>query len=238
MAALLNFWSSPNKQNGTSADTRGTKRKAKADPYEPMEEEPVVADSEEWMNGTDDEDDIIPARKTPTSQRTARSRLSSATPGSSTRPRVSVTGKRPRGRPSLKSQQGDTSDVAVPSRIDAEANSVRAKAPNTKPMQPDSLVPEAPMGGLELLGNNTANASAASVPVPEPKTTVDETAPKDKGKSKQTETMSTEQAGGEEAEVEQKEENDVEEGEGEGEDAREEHEIEKLLKHRMTPHGN
>lgn len=205
MAALLNFWNSPNKQNGTSADPRGTKRKAKADPYEPMEE--------------DDEDDIIPARKTPTSQRTARSRLSSTTPGSSTRPRISVTGKRPRGRPSLKSQQGDASSVAVASQIHAEVNTAGAKAPETKPMQLDSLVPEAPMGGL------------ATVPQPE---TVNEPTPKNKGKAKQIEAMATEQARGKEAEVEVEEKEEENEEEEEGEDVREEHEIAKLLKHRMT----
>ncbi|KAI0469166.1 hypothetical protein F4859DRAFT_150928 [Xylaria cf. heliscus] len=221
MAALLNFWTSPSKSgresvNGTTP--RGTKRKAKRDPYDDM----------------DDDDDVIPARKTPASQRTARSRLSSAsaTPASSSKPRLSLTGKRRPGRPSLKSQQGDASDTAATSRAATKPSSTRAKAADAADaagVPPDSLVPEAPMGGLELLGNNAADAAASSATTPDGETDPEPT-PQDtgkgkgrgkgkgKGKGKQNEPASTQQAQGGAAE----------------EDAREEHEVEKLLKHRMA----
>ncbi|KAI0532732.1 hypothetical protein GGR58DRAFT_507106 [Xylaria digitata] len=234
MAALLNFWSSPTKSrrasmNGTPSDTKGTKRKAKTDPYEDMGEGQYGVDEEE----------VIPARKTPTSQRTAaRSRPLSATPGSSSRPpRSSLpsSGKRRPGRPSLKSQQGDTSDMAAASKTSAESNLARAKAPDAVRAQPDSLVPEAPMGGLELLGNNTTGAPAPSAPKPRAKT-VDGPPPQDKGKVKQPVARSTQQTRGEMEGREKQEENGEQERQEEEreEDTREEHEIAKLLDHRMT----
>lgn len=85
----------------------------------------------------------------------------------------------------------------------------------------------------ELLGNNAANAPAAPATVPQPET-VNEPTPKNKGKAKQIEAMATEQARGKEAEVEVEEKEEENEEEEEGEDVREEHEIAKLLKHRMT----
>ncbi|KAI0454167.1 hypothetical protein F5B21DRAFT_258937 [Xylaria acuta] len=214
MAALLNFWNSPSKQdresvNGTGPTPRGTKRKAKRDPYDDM----------------DDDDDVIPARKTPTSQRTARSRLSSApaTPGSSSKPRLSLPGKRRPGRPSLKSQQGDALDTAATSRAATGPSVARPKTADAAGALSDSLVPEAPMGGLELLGNNAADASTSSAPKPEAETVPEPPAQdagkgKGKGKGKQNEITSTQQP---QAEVPE-------------EDAREEHEIERLLKHRMA----
>ncbi|KAI1421141.1 hypothetical protein F5Y12DRAFT_790426 [Xylaria sp. FL1777] len=214
MAALLNFWNSPNKPskkgsvNGTASDARGTKRKAKADPYEDMD---------------DDDDDIIPARKTPTSQRTARSRLSSATPGSSTRPRPSLpgSGKRRPGRPSLKSQQGGASDTAAAtSKVTTKSDLGRAKASIAARLPPDALVPEAPMGDKELLGNNATSAPASSAPKPEGETA---NGPPPQEKAKPTETRSAQHPRG----AEQKEG-------GEEEDKREEHEIAKLIKHRMA----
>lgn len=51
-------------------------------------------DEDDDEDDDDDDDDVIPARKTPVSQRTTRSRLSSTTPGSSTRPRLSLAGRR------------------------------------------------------------------------------------------------------------------------------------------------
>ncbi|KAI0858433.1 hypothetical protein F4860DRAFT_526931 [Xylaria cubensis] len=219
MAALLNFWSSPSKQdkesvNGTGPTPRGTKRKAKRDPYDDM----------------DDDDDVIPARKTPTSQRTARSRLSSAsaTPASTSKPRTSLTAKRRPGRPSLKSQQADTPDTPASSRAATGPSPARAKATDAAAAaaaSSDSLVPEAPMGGLELLGNNAANAPASSAPKPEPET-VQEPPVQDtkrgrgrgKGKEKLTETVS---APDKQVPVPE-------------EDTREEAEIKRLLKHRMA----
>ncbi|KAI0441593.1 hypothetical protein F4803DRAFT_522724 [Xylaria telfairii] len=218
MAALLNFWNnSPTKQsgresvNGTSPNPRGSKRKAKRDPYDDM----------------DEDDDVIPSRQTISPQHTARSRLSSgsATPGSSNKPRLSLLGKRRSGRPSLKSQQGDAPDTAATPRAATGANVARTKAADTAGAPSDSLVPEAPMGGLELLGNNAADAPASSAPKPDAEIAT-ETPPqaqdtgkgKGKGKAKQNETISTQQAQGEETE----------------EDAREEHEIDKLLMHRMA----
>ncbi|TRX88987.1 hypothetical protein FHL15_010109 [Xylaria flabelliformis] len=216
MAALLNFWSSPSKQdkesvNGTGPTPRGTKRKAKRDPYDDM----------------DDDDDVIPARKTPTSQRTARSRLSSAsaTPASTSKPRTSLTAKRRPGRPSLKSQQGDTPDTPASSRAATGPSPARAKATDAAAASSDSLVPEAPMGGLELLGNNAANAPASSAPKPEPETVQEPPVQntgrgrgRGKGKEKLTETVS---APDKQVPVPE-------------EDTREEHEIERLLKHRMA----
>ncbi|KAI0811873.1 hypothetical protein GGR55DRAFT_91807 [Xylaria sp. FL0064] len=216
MAALLNFWNSPSKRGSvidTASDARGMKRKAKVDPYEDMD---------------DDDDDIIPARKTPTSQRTARSRLSSApaTPGSSTRPRQALpaSGKRRPGRPSLKSQQGDTPDKAVaPPKTNAEANLARAKAPDAAHQLPDSLVPEAPMGGLELLGNNAAATSAPLSTKPPQAEKVKEPLPQAKGKAKPAETRPAQKPQSGEAEKQEQEE-----------DSREVAEIAKLIKHRMA----
>ncbi|KAI1750735.1 hypothetical protein F4782DRAFT_241276 [Xylaria castorea] len=213
MAALLNFWNSPSKQNresvnGTGPSPRGTKRKSKRDPYDDM-----------------DDDDVIPARKTPASQRTARSRLSSAsaTPGSSSKSRLSITAKRRPGRPSLKSQQGDAPDTAATSRAATGPSPAGAKATDAAGAPSDSLVPEAPMGGLELLGNNAADASASSAPKPEAETVPEPPAQdtgrgRGKGKGKQNETISAQQAQAKAPE----------------EDAREEHEIESLIKHRMA----
>ncbi|KAI8955303.1 hypothetical protein F4801DRAFT_323381 [Xylaria longipes] len=213
MAALLNFWNSPSKQssrasvNGTGPTPRGTKRKAKRDPYDDM----------------DDDDDVIPARKTPTSQRTARSRLSSAsaTPGSSSKPRLSLPGKRRPGRPSLKSQHGDAPDTVATPRAATGPSSARAKAADTAGALSDSRAPEAPMGELELLGNNAANAPASSAPKPDAETVSEppsQDTGREKGKGKQDETISVQQT---QAEVPE-------------EDTREEHEIERLLKHRMA----
>ena len=53
-------------------------------------------------------------------------------------------------RPSLKSQQGDARDTTTASETNAEANSPRAKISDTTRLQPDSLVLEAPMGGLGM----------------------------------------------------------------------------------------
>ncbi|KAI0503423.1 hypothetical protein F5B22DRAFT_640152 [Xylaria bambusicola] len=230
MAALLNFWNSPTKQsskrssvNGTPADARGTKRKAKPDPYDAMD---------------DDDDDIIPARKTPTSQRTARSRLSSATPGSSSRSRPSLpsSGKRPRGRPSLKSQQAAATvvvDTVTASKTIVEPDSTHAKASQVAPAQPDSLVPEAPMGGLELLGNHVSSALPSSAPKSQPET-AKESAAQEKGKAKSTETR---QQPSRKSQAERKQQERVVEQEQEqddNEDRREEHEIHRLIKHRMV----
>ncbi|KAI1735624.1 hypothetical protein F4680DRAFT_452709 [Xylaria scruposa] len=223
MAALLNFWSSPSKQNkesvnGTRPTPRGTKRKAKRDPYDDM----------------DDDDDVIPARKTPTSQRTAGSRLSSAsaTPASTSKPRTPLTAKRRPGRPSLKSQLGDTPDTAATSRAATGPSPARAKATDATAVtaaSSDSLVPEAPMGGLELLGNNAANAPAPSAPKPEAETVQEPPVRnsgrgRGKGKEKLNETVSAPDG---QVPV-------PEEAEKEEEDTREELEIERLLKHRMA----
>lgn len=231
MAALLNFWNTPNKEpnrasvNGTTPDSRGTKRKAKAkaNPYDDID---------------DDDDDIIPARRTPTSQRTARSRPSTATPGSGTKPHLSLTGKRRSGRPSLKSQQGDVPDTTGASRTNAETNSPRAKTSDTTRLPPDSFVPEAPMGDLELLSKkNTADAPApAPAPAPKPQSpTATRPSSRGKGKKKQLEVVSTQQAQPKpEGKGKGKGKGEDEEEETGEQDTREEHEIAKLIKHRMA----
>lgn len=119
------------------------------------------------------------------------------------------------------------------------------------------------MGGLELLGGNTADASATSVPKPQPEI-VHQPPSQDKrrGKQKQTDSMAARQTQGKEAavaaaaaaatttaaaaateaaaaetaeaEAEVEAEAKEEEEEEAEEDSREEHEIAKLLKHRMT----
>ncbi|GAP91437.1 putative chromo domain-containing protein [Rosellinia necatrix] len=234
MASLLNFWNSPNKQpktgsvNGAAPDPRGTKRKAKPDPYDAMDDD------------DDDDDEVIPARKTPTSQRTARSRLSSATPGSGTKPRVSLTGKRRPGRRSLKSQQGDVSDPAAASPTGPEtipSRAKRAKASDSSRMPSNSRVPEAPMGDSELLGNGAADAPVLPAPKLQP-ATLAAPSPQAKGKAKPTDVLLTRPAQAEdedEDEDEEAEEEEEEEEEEEGnEDTREEHEIARLLKHRMA----
>ncbi|KAI2636806.1 hypothetical protein GGS21DRAFT_513329 [Xylaria nigripes] len=251
MATLLNFWNSPNNNtntntnknsktnkhkdrnmrpsstsglstNGAAPNQRGAKRKAKPDPYE------------ELAGTTEDDDEVIPARISPSSQRTARSRMSSATPGSSVKSRPLLLSKRGIARPSIKSQRGDasstteaaaiasvnTATTASPSRASKKAHSVRAKAADTARTHPDSTAPEAPMGGLGLLHNNAISAPAApaSAPVPEPRTEV--TAgppPQDKGKAKQPESETAQAA---------KQVDD--------EDHREVKEVAKLLEHRMA----
>ncbi|KAI0425629.1 hypothetical protein F5Y09DRAFT_321239 [Xylaria sp. FL1042] len=218
MAALLNFWNSPSKRGSaidTGSDTRGMKRKAKVDPYEDMD---------------DDDDDIIPARKTPTSQRTARSRLSSAsaTPGSSTRPRQALpaSSKRRPGRPSLKSQQGDASDKATaPPKTNAESNLARAKAPDAVRLLPDSLVPEAPMGDLGLLSNSAAGTSAPPATKPPQAEKLNEPLRQERGRAKPAETRPVPNPQGDEAEKQEQEDDD-----------REVREIAKLIKHRTTGH--
>ncbi|KAK5633344.1 hypothetical protein RRF57_009058 [Xylaria bambusicola] len=193
---------------------------------------------------TDDDDDIIPARKTPTSQRTARSRLSSATPGSSSRPRPSLPGggKRPRGRPSLKSQQAAaaaaTADTVTTSKTTAEPDSAQTKASHTVPAQPDSLVPEAPMGGLELLGNHVASALPSSAPKSQPETAKESPA-QEKEKAKSTKTRQpppplprkSQREGNQREKVVEQQQQEQDEDD---EDRREEHEIHRLIKHRMV----
>ncbi|KAI1204012.1 hypothetical protein F5X97DRAFT_7945 [Nemania serpens] len=252
----VKLWtSSPKKQadrasaNGAAPDPRGTKRKAKADPYEAIDDAGDDEDDDE--DDDDDDDDVIPARKTPVSQRTTRSRLSSTTPGSSTRPRLSLAGRRPRHQPSLNLQQGDASDVAAASRANAgvRPRSARAKAPDTTRIPLDPPVPEAPMGGLELLGGNTADASATEAPKPQPEIVHQPPPPnKRRGKEKQIDSMAAQQAQDKEAATATittttttaeappppaAAVKPVEEAEAE-EDTREEHEIARLLKHRMT----
>ncbi|KAI1360975.1 hypothetical protein F5Y08DRAFT_34772 [Xylaria arbuscula] len=248
MASLLNFWNSPTKQskrssvNGTpntanttttAADARGTKRKAKADPYDAMD---------------DDDDDIIPARKTPTSQRTARSRLSSAsaTPASSSRarPSLNTSGKRPRGRPSLNKQQGGAAPTVVTTQTVIESELVHTKAPDAAPAQQDSLVPEAPMGGLELHVNNVGAAPTPSAAKPQPETVKESPAQaKGKAKAKTIDTRPPQQQQKSQAKVTQQqpapqqqepEEDEKAAEEDEEVDQREEHEIQRLIKHRMA----
>ncbi|KAI0408513.1 hypothetical protein F4802DRAFT_550150 [Xylaria palmicola] len=210
MSGLLNIFGSPGQANrvslnGAGSEARSTKRKAKRDPYEYI------------AGGDDDDDDVIPSRKTPVSRRTAASRVSSVTPGSiGARSDRSQTARRRPGRPSL-SSRGDGLDSPASTRANPSTNPARAKPASAARTQPDSRAPEAPMGGLELLGNTTT----ADAPAPSTSTTRSEVVNKrpsrNKGKEKQKETTSTQQAQG-----------------GEQDDAREEREIERLLKHRMA----
>ncbi|KAI1177041.1 hypothetical protein F4777DRAFT_543523 [Nemania sp. FL0916] len=224
-----NLW--PNKESGqkrpANPEGRGAKRKAKRDPYEAIED--------------DDDSDIIPAQKTPTSQRTARSRPSTTTPSSSTNPRVSLSGKRPRGRPSLKSQQGDASGATTASRIPAEALPAHADAQDIARTQPDSslVAPEAPMGSLALLDNNSAaDASAPPLPNPRPELEPDDEAPPQRRKgnrrARQAETVSAQQAQDEAPAVLAPAPAPAPAAVNQEMDTREEREIAQLLEHRMS----
>ncbi|KAI0836494.1 hypothetical protein F5Y06DRAFT_273604 [Hypoxylon sp. FL0890] len=195
----------PRSVNGDK-ESRGTKRKAKGDPYDEID------------------DDDSTTQKTPSSLRT-RSRISSEAPSSSAKGRPSSAGKAATKRRSrslgIRKDEG-----ADGSRVDAPANLARAQEPQAARLHPQpeeeppksSLAPVADMGIPEV--SNDANTGAApngpakDEPKPADKTSIGAA----KGKGKATQGDQEDKADKKEAEV------------GEGE----EHEVHALLQHRMA----
>ncbi|KAI1359474.1 hypothetical protein F5Y08DRAFT_349641 [Xylaria arbuscula] len=168
MATLVNF--------RNPRDTHGTKRKAKADLYKPMNRHP--------------------------------------------------------NQPSFKLQQSDSPDTAATSNTDVESSLAHVKAPDVAYIQSGPLMPEAPMGGLDLLSNDVTGATAALAPKQAQAKPAEEPAPA-RGKVNRIVTRSTRQVRGKDGEKEKQKENGEREQQQE-EDTREEREITKLLRHRMT----
>ncbi|KAI2617894.1 hypothetical protein GGR54DRAFT_640978 [Hypoxylon sp. NC1633] len=205
----------PGSVNGDK-ESRGKKRKAKGDPYENI-------------------DDGDSAQKKSSTPRT-KSRISSETPGSSvTKGRPSSSGRAGANRAS-RSKGSRKSDA-----VDAVANLARAQEPQAARLQPQpqsqpqpqprpdgdytksSLIPVANMGDPELPVDDDADAPAPAgpshiEPKPADKTPADADA---KGKTIDAKPQVNEA---------QKKQSDI--------DQREEHEIQALLKHRMTKDGS
>ncbi|KAI0843974.1 hypothetical protein F5Y00DRAFT_274700 [Daldinia vernicosa] len=143
MSNLLNKFAksspAPRSVNGDK-ESRGTKRKAKSDPY-------------------DEIDDDEPVQKTLSTQRT-RSRISSEAANSSTKGRPISTGKTNKRRSrSSGARKGEVTDGP---RVDAAANLARAQEPGAARLHPQpeeeasttSLVPVADMGVPESSNDN------------------------------------------------------------------------------------
>lgn len=197
----------PRSVNGDK-ESRGTKRKAKGDPYDEI----------------GDDDSTI--QRTPSSLRT-RSRISSEAPNSSAKGRPFSAGKTTTKRRS-RSLGVRKDDPAGGSRVDAEANLARAQEPQAARLhlQPEeqhpksSLVPVADMGIPEASNEDNAGIALNGPAQDEPKS-VDKASTGDgaKGKAKAAE-----------ADEADKKESEVDEGE--------EHEVHALLQHRMAQDGS
>ncbi|CAJ2504676.1 Uu.00g120700.m01.CDS01 [Anthostomella pinea] len=215
MASIFNnLWgNTPSKaaSNGQvpgSSGSRGTKRKAKPDPYDDM-----------------DEDDA----PMPAPSRRASSRISEAST-SVDKARLSVGKIKRRSRSSLPSRVSDAPQASPQaSRIDAASSRARAKAPEPAQLQADpdeeknrnSLVPVADMGGEDLLGSNDAPDAVADA-APRPKA----------GMANKSTANNTHKGKGKATQLEPEEAEEAEE------DDREEHEIASLVKHRMSADGS
>ncbi|KAI1775939.1 hypothetical protein F4818DRAFT_415479 [Hypoxylon cercidicola] len=210
MSGIVGMWSKspgPKSVNGDK-ELRGTKRKAKGDPYDDI-----------------DDDDSIP-NATPSTQR-AGSRISSEVPIHSAKTRSSTASRASKRR--SRSSGTRKVDGAEGSRTDANANLARAHEPQAARLQPQpegeythsSLVPVADMGIPEPAKDSNTAASAqgpANDATTEP---ADKHVAKGdaKGKAKATE-------------VDEGEEKQDEA------DRREEHEVKALVKHRMALDGS
>ncbi|KAI1821445.1 hypothetical protein F4861DRAFT_541928 [Xylaria intraflava] len=204
---------------GPTSEPRGAKRKAKHDPYEELH----ATD-----DGDDDDDEVIPAVITPASQRTAGSRMSSATPGLVTKTRPLPVAKRGIARPVVKSNRDDASSMsaatvtvatASPSRTDRkEVVAPQRHANTSRRNRQDSVVPKVNRQDSVPSHNaiSAVSAPAASVPKPAPEA-VAEPSPQEKNKAKQPDTKL--------APAERK---------AEDADEREEKEVVKILQHRMA----
>ncbi|KAI1637750.1 hypothetical protein F4809DRAFT_640229 [Biscogniauxia mediterranea] len=235
MNTIFNMFNSPatarvngDQPNG-SPGLRGTKRKSKQDPYDIVDE--------------DDE-----PQRTPVSQRNNnnKSRISSETPNSSTRGRVSAGKIKRRSRASLATA---TDSPVQASRVDAAANLARAKEPGAARLQPDpeddsqknALAPVADMGASGSLENKKTDATAASsntdkAPAENDPKPASKPTPKGKGKAAAQSKPEAEPEPEPEAEAEAEAEGDRRADNDE--DDREEHEIDSLLKHRMASDGS
>ncbi|KAI1134617.1 hypothetical protein F5Y05DRAFT_397692 [Hypoxylon sp. FL0543] len=139
----------PSSVNGDK-EPRGTKRKAKGDPYDVL-----------------DDDDATPQKNTPSSLRT-RSRISSEAPSSGTKGRPTSAGRTATKRRSR--SLGVRKDDGVDgSRVDAAANLARAQEPQAARLHPQpedeqsraSLAPVADMGIPEASNDtNSPNGPA------------------------------------------------------------------------------
>ncbi|KAL7622638.1 hypothetical protein AAE478_008151 [Parahypoxylon ruwenzoriense] len=203
----------PKSTNGShprDKESRGTKRKAKGDPYDEID------------------DDDEPPR--PPSTHRSRPRISSEAPGPSTKGRQSSAGKANQRR--SRSWGAHRGDVVDRPRVDAPANlshgqqNPHAAQPQANP-EPEhtqsSLVPTADMGGHES-SRSDENATNGTIHAEAKPTRKTSTGSDVKGKAKTTEVDQAKKsqakdqatAGGPEA------------------DNREEHEVHALLQHRMA----
>ncbi|KAI2466269.1 hypothetical protein F4781DRAFT_434528 [Annulohypoxylon bovei var. microspora] len=213
MSAILNIFAkspAPGSVNGDKG-SRGTKRKARGDPYDEIE---------------DDE----PIQKTPSSLRT-RSRISSEVPSSSAKGRPSSTAKPNKRRArSMGVKKDDTVDGPRANNASAnidppqEPRATRLQSQSEEEHTKSSLVPVADMGLPESSTDNNINVTSDGPAEDEPK---DEPKPVDKtreaGVSKGKEKATR---------IDEAEEEQVEV------DEREEHEVGSLLKHRMAGNGS
>ncbi|KAI1469052.1 uncharacterized protein F4812DRAFT_425720 [Daldinia caldariorum] len=193
MSSVLNIFAksspAPRSVNGDK-QPRGTKRKAKSDPY-------------------DEIDDDEPAQKTPSTQHT-RTRISSETPNSSRKGRPSSTSKTNKSQSRLRGTR--KSEITDTARVDAVANLARAQEPEAARLhlQPkeessqNSQVPVANMGVPEPSINANATPSESANKKPQPGRP-NQTRKNAKGKEKATEPSRTKQTQPETDEREEKE---------------------------------
>ncbi|OTB10251.1 hypothetical protein K445DRAFT_323110 [Daldinia sp. EC12] len=188
MSSIINIFAKPSPAprsvNGDK-EPRGTKRKAKSDPY-------------------DEIDDDEPVQKTPLTQRT-QPRISSETPNSSRKGRPASTGKAT-NKPRSRSRGTRKSDINSP-RVDATANLARAQQPEAARLHPQpeessksSHVPVADMG----IPGPSSNVNAIPSQSTE-KPQLDHARNNAKGKEKVAETSGMDQAPLETDEREEKE---------------------------------
>ncbi|KAI1810527.1 hypothetical protein GGS20DRAFT_567127 [Poronia punctata] len=164
-------------RSSPASPSSGIKRKGKPDPYDDL-------DYEQHDNVNDDGDDedanneneVIPAQNTPATQRTAQPHISSNSPRLSRSARVSLpSNKRLRSRQSSPNPLPDGTRGATSSRAGVEGSSDGSNALATIGAQPVSLVPEAPMGDLELGSADVAGAEILPGPIPQAERTTQHT---------------------------------------------------------------
>ncbi|KAI0173071.1 hypothetical protein GGR52DRAFT_370772 [Hypoxylon sp. FL1284] len=146
MSGIMNqIWAKSPGVNGDK-ELRGTKRKAKSDPYDDL----------------DDDDSIPNSKATPSTQR-AGSRISSEAPSPGTKGRPSSASRASKRR--SRSSAIHKVDVAEGSRTDANANLARAQEPQAARLHAQSankmpFAPEANMGAPEPAEESISASSA------------------------------------------------------------------------------
>ncbi|KAI1388093.1 uncharacterized protein F4822DRAFT_302046 [Hypoxylon trugodes] len=214
MSGTVAWVPSPNSRSVSGdKESRGTKRKAKANPYDEIEEDE-------------------PIQKTPLTHRN-RTRISSETPSSNSKGRpTSVANSSKRRSRSLGVRKDD--------HVDATANLARAQEPEAARLQPqpqeetpqNPLVPEADMGVPDFSKEDNA-ATAPDIPVSNGFKPYNDTSTKSKAKGKEkatttaTTTTTTTTTNLDQANTNQGDP-----------DPREEHEVHAILQHRMTRDGS